>query len=89
MLQAQLDSIFNWSQTWGMTFNIDKCKVMHVGRTNLNYEYTMNGQKLQETENEKDVGVMFDSSMKPGMHCRNAARTDRPSISFQRQIYLP
>jgi hypothetical protein len=77
MLQAQLDSIFNWSQTWGMTFNIDKCKVMHVGRTNQNYEYTMNGQKLQETEYERDVGVMFDNSMKPGMHCRNAARTAR------------
>jgi len=30
-LQADLDKLFLWAQKWQMVFNVDKCKVMHVG----------------------------------------------------------
>ena len=35
-------TITDWSNDWQMTFNVDKCKVMHVGRTNLHSKYYMN-----------------------------------------------
>jgi hypothetical protein len=38
-LQAALDNLFKWATLWGMKFNIDKCKIMHIGRTNPRYEY--------------------------------------------------
>jgi hypothetical protein len=44
-LQAALDGLVSWATTWGMRFNIKKCKVMHLGRKN-NYDYEMAGQKL-------------------------------------------
>ena len=37
--QSELDSIFDWSRDWGMFFNVDKCKVMHVGSRNKNIVY--------------------------------------------------
>jgi hypothetical protein len=40
-----------------MVFNVDKCKVIHVGRLNPMYEYFMKVMKLTTTEEEKDVGV--------------------------------
>jgi len=33
-LQEDLTKLYNWSQDWQMDFNIDKCKVMHIGRNN-------------------------------------------------------
>ena len=30
-LQADLDKLVLWAQKWQMVFNVDKCKVMHVG----------------------------------------------------------
>jgi len=30
-LQADLDKLVLWAQKWHMVFNVDKCKVMHVG----------------------------------------------------------
>ena len=48
-----------------MRFNVGKCKVMHVGRRNKMYEYEMVGEKLKEVEEEKDLGVWINSSMKP------------------------
>ncbi len=30
-LQEALDALNKWSDTWGMQFNVPKCKVMHLG----------------------------------------------------------
>ncbi len=32
---------------WGMQFNKGKCKVTHIGNSDPQYEYMMNGQKLR------------------------------------------
>ena len=46
---------------------------MHVGRNNPRYEYYMEGVRLTVVEEEKDIGVKFEKSMKPSKHCRQAA----------------
>jgi len=33
VLQADLDSLQSWSDTWQWKFNVDKCKVMHIGHS--------------------------------------------------------
>ena len=33
VLQADLDSLQSWSDTWQLKFNADKCKVMHIGHS--------------------------------------------------------
>jgi hypothetical protein len=38
-MQAALNSLFQWATIWGMAFNVDKYKVMHVGRNNPGYDY--------------------------------------------------
>ncbi len=56
-----------------MQFNVEKCKVMHVGRHNPQYEYFMKGKKLATTEEEKDVGVYVTKNLKPSTHCHRVA----------------
>lgn len=41
---------FQWSKEWLVLFNIDKCKVMHVGQANIKAKHSMN-----ETVNEQDL----------------------------------
>ena len=48
-----------------MEFNITKCKVLHVGKNNPLYPYTMNDQELKSVDNEKDIGVIVDKTLKP------------------------
>ena len=55
-------------------FNADKCKVMHIGRNNEKYEYTLDGVKMKTTNEEKDLGVWVDSSLKPTIQCEAAAK---------------
>ena len=30
-LQSDLDNLVEWSRKWLLAFNIEKCKVMHIG----------------------------------------------------------
>ena len=57
-----------------MDFNIDKCKVLHIGRKNEKNVYQMNGQPLVSTECEKDVGVIISDNLKPDRQCDEAVR---------------
>ena len=74
-LQLTLDRMVEWAEDWGMKFNVDKCKIMPVGRNNPQYEYFMAGKKLQVVEEEKDIGVLIHNSLKPSKHCKKVADT--------------
>ena len=54
-LQEDLNSILNWSKKWGMKFNVDKCKSLHIGNNNINYSYKMDNDAIRKTTEQKDV----------------------------------
>ena len=74
-LQAALDGLIRWVDNWGMAFNVAKCKVMHIGHGNPRYEYSMQNTPLEVTEEERDLGVITSSKLKPGAQCTKAAKT--------------
>ena len=49
-LQHAIDKVTQWSDKWQMSFNLDKCKVMHLGHDNQKHIYTMAGQRLKKYE---------------------------------------
>lgn len=73
-LQQCLDNLVAWAEAWGMQFNIDKCKVMHIGRTNPTHKYYMGGVELTTVEKEKDIGVLMHRTIKPSLQCAESAR---------------
>jgi hypothetical protein len=74
-LQQTLDNLVTWSERWGMRFNVSKCKVMHIGRTNKKFEYRMSDTALGVTREEKDLGVTITDNLKPTAQCARAAKT--------------
>ncbi len=75
VLQDALDSLVTWANDWGMQFNVSKCKVMHLGNSNPKHVYKMTGVPLAVTTEEKDVGVLVSSNLKPSAQCAKAAKT--------------
>jgi len=47
-LQSDLSAVCKWADEWNMKFNVNKCKVMHIGANNACSSYLMNGQLLDE-----------------------------------------
>lgn len=74
VLQNCLNSLCTWADNWSMKFNESKCKILHVGKNNPGHEYYMNGIKLTESDEEKDLGVLINKSLKPASQCSEAAR---------------
>ena len=52
-MQRYLDIMVEWADRWQMEFNVDKCKVMHIGKKNAKFPYYMRGNVLKEVEVEK------------------------------------
>jgi len=70
--QEDLQRLFTWTKDWQMAFNIDKCKVMHFGRTNKAYSYSLDGLQLAEVSEEKDLGVVITRDLKVSQQCAAA-----------------
>ena len=69
-LQRDIDLMVDWARKWEMQFNVGKCKVLHVGRRNREFTYTMDGVPLVAVKEEKDLGVWIQSDLKPGSQCQ-------------------
>ena len=74
-LQRTLDKLVEWATKWSMEFNVKKCKIVHVGHRNPGYKYVLNGEELQEAEEEEDIGRLVHKSLKPSKQCHKAAAT--------------
>ena len=83
-LQKDLDILGEWSIRNKMPFNVGKCKVMHVGK-NENFEYRLLGQKIQNTIEEKDLGVFFSNTFKPGLNCDKASKSANKIVGMIRR----
>ena len=73
--QQVINQLCEWAETWEMTFNVAKCKILHFGRKNPKYEYFMRDTKLEEATEEKDLGVWISTTLKPSKQCEAAAKT--------------
>ena len=73
-MQNNLDKLSEWGQTWQMSFNADKCKVLHIGYRNEKAKYFLNGTQLKSVDSEIDLGVTISSSLKPSQQCSEVVK---------------
>ena len=72
-IKRDLIKLMEWADKWQMSFNVDKCKVMHIGSRNPEEEYTMLNGSLKQTNEEKDLGVIITKDLKTTKQCLEAA----------------
>jgi hypothetical protein len=70
-LRMDLLELYVWSEKWQMNFNIEKCKVMHIGVNNTEADYDIARHKLEKVNEEKDLGVIVSKNFKVGGQCTN------------------
>ena len=81
-LQIDLDRLHEWSVKWQMTFNVDKCVVMHVGSNNVNSSYVLGNNKLKSSNKEKDLGIIMDNSFKFSEQCNTAIKNANRTLGL-------
>ena len=73
-LQRDLDNIQDWARRWKMEFNVDKCKIMHLGSKNQKHTYTMGGRNLAVTTEERDLGILIDDKLNFESHIKGIVK---------------
>ena len=80
-LQKTVDKLVQWSDKWSLSLNSNKCKVLHLAKSENAYKhkYSMPGADgpviLQETEYEKDLGVYVDSKLTFETHVNKSVQS--------------
>ena len=63
-MQWTLDKLVAWASRWDRAFNINKCRVRHKGKRNLEFQYQMNNGWAKSEEEERDLGVLMSMDLK-------------------------
>jgi hypothetical protein len=60
-LQSQIDNVYMYSNKWGLTINVSKTKicVFEKRKTNHNFEWNINNEKIEEVDNFCYLGLKF------------------------------
>ncbi|VDI31343.1 Hypothetical predicted protein [Mytilus galloprovincialis] len=87
-LQENLDRLCEWSDMWKLKFNAAKCEVLHINPDNdLHYRYTMLDESghfiaLSTVNEERDLGVTFESNLKFEKHISDMYNTAQRVLSL-------
>ena len=80
-LQEAIDNLVEWSERWLLKFNNSKCKVLHLGKNNPCYPYTIHEDDkvstLEVTICEKDLGVHIDPLLNFNEHIDSVVKKSR------------
>lgn len=67
-LQHDIDQVLRWTRDWEMELNVDKCKLLVLGQTNVHF--FLDGHKILESSGESDLGVMMHPSLRFALHIK-------------------
>ena len=58
-LQEDLRKVGEWLKKWQMPFNLDKCKIMHIGHKNKNEKYELLGKEIECSTRERPLSRYY------------------------------
>ena len=73
ILQNDINSLHNWSNTWWLRFNSTKCTILSTKCRNHPYRhpYTLDNAPLHRVSNMLDLGITINSKLKYNAHLTN------------------
>ena len=87
MLQYDLNTLVQWSNTWQMSFNASKCSLLriHKKKAPLQTSYTMLEHTLNTVQHHPYLGVEISSDLNWQHHINNTTSKANRSANFVRR----
>ena len=81
-LQEDLSKLIQWSKDWLMLFNGGKCKCLHLGRNNPQYDYFLGEERIESVAEESDLGVNMHQTLSFSMQCVKAVKKANQALGL-------
>ncbi|KAF7236107.1 RNA-directed DNA polymerase from mobile element jockey [Varanus komodoensis] len=96
-IQKDLDRLWKWAGDNRMVFNVDKCKVLHLGHRNSCHKYRLGDKWLESSTCERDLGVLVDCRLNMSQQCNAVVKRANATLgciarsvaSRSREVLLP
>lgn len=74
-LFLDVNRVFQWFSENQLKVAVEKCAVLHLGRTNDCFQYKLRNDALPSVSSVKDLGVIVSGDMKFSDHCSAIAKS--------------
>ena len=85
MLQQDLDKVIQWSKTWGMQFNVEKCSIISIANATKHkifHQYLMDGEIVSPTDTTDYLGVRFNGKLRWNQHIDQISSAANRMLGF-------
>ena len=92
ILQSDINKLINWSNKWLLSFNLEKCHVLTLGKFEdimYAHRYSVCEHEIEHVDQEKDLGVILEPNLSFAEHISTKVKvanslvgTIRRSFSF-------
>ena len=80
--QEDINKLVEWASKWQMSFNVDKCSVIHIGHNNMQSNYNMSNQQLLTTDQQRDLGIIITKDLKWQKQTEKSCKTADRIMGF-------
>jgi len=84
-LQRDLASLEKWSDSWGLSFNAQKCHVICTGKNCNPYFYQLNNTILKQVPSHPYLGIELSQSLNFSAHIANIVKKASQKLGFLRR----
>ncbi|KAF2346656.1 Reverse transcriptase domain [Trinorchestia longiramus] len=81
-IQSDLNRLQQWTETWQMSFNIEKCSVIHVDANNRYFQHTMYDIPIETVQQQRDIGVIVTENLKHDRQVEKIVKNASRIIGF-------
>ena len=70
IIQNDIQTLFKWSQTWKLDFNVSKCKILTISNKKdpAKFKYTLNNDPLEHVNSHQYLGITINSNIRWNTH---------------------
>ena len=90
IIQNDINNLEKWSKRWLLEFHPEKCHVLTLGKHHNiihAHRYTLNGKNLEHVFEEKDLGVVIDSSLSFDEHISTKVKKANSIVGLIRRSF--